>query len=155
MANPPRMIRLLIAENNEPVRYTLRTTLKQYLNLEIVAEAADGDEAVSLAEQLQPTVVVMNINMPKVDGIAATRRIKGNWPHIAVVGLSMHGDRYLTNVMLKSGANEVISKEKATEDLYGAIKRASALCASDDAPEHPGGRSSGRPEPRNDASSLN
>ena len=127
----PRILRLLIAEDNETLRHTLRNILKNYLNIEVVGEATDGEDAVIRTGQLQPTVVLMDINMPKVDGIAATRRIKANWPHIAVVGLSIFDDKYLTNVMLKAGALEVVSKERATEELYGAIKRAVALTPPD------------------------
>ena len=127
MAIPSRNIRLLIADDNEPLRYTFRTILKNYPNIEIVGEASDGEDAVLRVGELQPTVALIDINMPRLDGIAATRRIKSNWPQVAVVGLSIHGDTYLTNVMLKAGAAEVVSKEKATEELYGAIKRAVAL----------------------------
>jgi DNA-binding NarL/FixJ family response regulator len=68
----------------------------------------------------------MDINIPRLDGIAATRRIKNSHPHIAVVGLSVNAHGYLVDAMLKAGAFEVLSKEKTLEDLYSAIQRAVA-----------------------------
>ena len=120
------VIRVLIAEDNTMVRCATRSILENYPNIEVVGEANDGHEVVLRAEQLQPTVVVMDINMPKMDGIAATRLIKVNFPRIAIVGFSVHTDRYVIDAMLRAGAVEYVSKGKAAEELYAAVQRAVA-----------------------------
>jgi DNA-binding NarL/FixJ family response regulator len=122
-----RRIRLVIAEDHTVLRYTLRSVLKQYPDIEIVGEAANGEDAVLKAVELEPAIVLMDINMPKLDGIAATRRIKAHSSRIAVLGLSVHGDGYSTDAMLTAGAVAVIRKEKTIEDLYPAIQRAMTL----------------------------
>jgi DNA-binding NarL/FixJ family response regulator len=121
-----KAIRVLITDDDTNFTYTTHRILKKYPNIEVVGEAHDGEEAVFQAEQLQPTVVVMDINMPKMDGIAATRLIKVNFPRIAIVGFSIDSARYMTDAMLKAGATETVSKEKAAEELYAAIQRAVA-----------------------------
>ena len=126
-------IRLLMAEDHPIMRETLRSVLKQYPEIEIVGEATNGEEAVMRAKELQPAIVLMDINMPKLDGIAATQRIKETSSRIAVIGLSVDGERNSLNSMLRAGAFAVLLKERAADDLYGAIKRAVAL--SDNLPE--------------------
>ena len=106
------------------MRYTLRSVLEQYPEIEIVGEAANGEDAVMMADELQPAIVLMDINMPKLDGITATRRIKANSSRMAVLGLSAHGEGHSIDGMLKAGAVAVVPKERATEDLYDAIQRA-------------------------------
>ena len=117
-------IRLLIAEDHAALRYTLRSILEQYPDIEIVGEAANGEDAVMRAEELQPAIVLMDINMPKLDGIAATRRLKANASTMAVLGLSAYGEGHSLDGMLRAGAVAVVSKERAIEDLYDAIQRA-------------------------------
>jgi DNA-binding NarL/FixJ family response regulator len=120
-------IRLLIAEDNAAYRYALRGILKEYPSLEVVGEAKDGEDAIRRTEELRPTIVLMDINMPKLDGIAATRCIKAQYKDITVIGLSVHADRYYLDAMRDAGAVELLPKENATEDLYGAIQRAMGL----------------------------
>jgi|SRR5688572_7303607 DNA-binding NarL/FixJ family response regulator len=120
-------IRVLIAEDHSVMRYTLCSVLRQYPEIEIVGEATNGEDAVSRAEELQPAIVLMDINMPRLDGITATRRIKANSSQIAVLGLSVDGEPSSIDAMLRAGAVAVVPKERAIEDLYEAIQRASAL----------------------------
>jgi DNA-binding NarL/FixJ family response regulator len=126
MASPSK-IRLLIADDHPIMRYTLRSVLKEHADIEIVDEAIDGEDAVARAKALQPEIVLMDINMPKLDGIAATRRIMEEVFSITVVGLSVHGEGQSINAMLRAGAVTVIAKERAIEDLYNAIQQAVAL----------------------------
>jgi DNA-binding NarL/FixJ family response regulator len=121
-----RQIRVLLVDDQTMLRQALRTALEAYPNIQVVGEASDGEEAVSSASKLQPTVVVMDINMSKMDGITATRLIKVQNPNITVVGLSVNPKDYQLYAMQKAGAFEVLKKDDAVNDLYGAIQRAVA-----------------------------
>jgi DNA-binding NarL/FixJ family response regulator len=119
-------IRVLIADDHTMVRQGLRAVLQSYANIDVVGEAGNGEEAVVNVRKLKPAVVVMDISMPTLDGIAATRLIKTQYPHVAVVGLSVNAPSYHVDAMLKAGAFEVVTKEKAVDELYSAIQRAIA-----------------------------
>jgi len=119
-------IRVVIVDDHVMVRQGLRAVLQSYPNIEVVGEAGNGEEAVLIAAKLQPTIVVMDIGMPNLDGIAATRLIRTQYPQISVVGLSVNAPSYHVDAMLKAGAFEVLTKEKAVDELYGAIQRATA-----------------------------
>jgi len=119
-------IRVLLVDDHAMMRQGLRSALKEYSNIEIVGEASDGEQAVSYAARLQPAVVVMDLNMSKMDGITATRLIKAQFPQIAVIGLSVMRKDYAWYAMERAGAFQVIPKENAVLDLYAAIQRAVA-----------------------------
>ena len=119
-------IRVLIVDDHVMVRQGLGAVLRSYPNIDVVGEAGSGDEAISNVASLRPNVVVMDIGMPSLDGIAATRLIKRQHPEIAVLGLSVNAQSYQVDAMLKAGAFEVLTKEKAIDELYGAIQRATA-----------------------------
>jgi DNA-binding NarL/FixJ family response regulator len=119
-----KQIRLLIADDNAVYRHALREILEAHPSLQVVGEATDGEDAILRAEELRPAIVLMDINMPKLNGIAATRRIKADHESMTVIGLSVHTDRDYVDAMFDAGAVALLSKEKATEDLYAAIERA-------------------------------
>lgn len=119
-------IRVLIVDDHAMVRQGLRAVLQSYPNIEVVGEAANGEEGVACVQKLQPAVIVMDIGMPNLDGIGATRLIKIQYPQIAVVGLSVNAPSFHVDAMLKSGAFEVLTKDKAVDELYSAIQRAIA-----------------------------
>ena len=119
-------IRVLLVDDHTMVRQGLRALLEAYPNIEVVGEAGNGEEALSSAAKLQPTVIVMDIGMPNLDGVGATRLIKTQYPEIAVLGLSVNAPSYSVDAMLKAGAFEVLTKEKAVDELYSAIQRATA-----------------------------
>ena len=100
--------------------------LQSYPNIDVVGEAGNGEEAVLKLAKLHPTIVVMDIGMPSLDGIGATRLIRMQHPQIAVLGLSVNAPSYHVDAMLKAGAFEVVTKEKAVVELYSAIQRAIA-----------------------------
>jgi DNA-binding NarL/FixJ family response regulator len=118
-----RSIRLLLAEDHASMRAAIRGVLADHIDLHVVGEAVDGAEAMSLAEDLLPDVVVMDINMPRINGIDAARHIKSHFPHIAILGLSVNANEY-RDAMLKIGAAAVIQKERMAEDLKDAIRAA-------------------------------
>ena len=121
-----KSIRVLVADDHAMVRQGLRCTLEAYPGIEVVGEARDGDEALACTEKVQPAVVVMDIIMPKMDGITATRLIKTRYPLIAVVGLTRDLKDYTSYSMKKAGASEVLDKNNAVVELYDAIQRAVA-----------------------------
>ena len=121
-----RSIRVLLVDDHAMVRQGLRCTLEVYPSIEVVGEASDGEEVLACIEKVHPTVVVLDIIMPKMDGIAATRLIKTQYPQIAVVGLTRELKDYTSYAMKKAGASEVVDKKNAAEELYGAIHRALA-----------------------------
>jgi DNA-binding NarL/FixJ family response regulator len=122
----PHRIRVLLVDDHLMFRQGLRTLLDSYADIEVIDEASDGAEAVSKVSTLQPTVVVMDISMPKLDGVAATRLLKTQHSQLPVLGLSVAGQGHQVEAMLKAGAVEVLTKENAVDELYDAIKKAAA-----------------------------
>jgi DNA-binding NarL/FixJ family response regulator len=121
-----QMIRVLLVDDHSMVRQGLRSALDNYPNITIVGQAGDGETACQMVETLRPAVVLMDMNLPKMDGITATRLIKANYPDIAIIGFSMAVHTYSEYAMLKAGASEVLAKDRAVHDLYSAIQRAIA-----------------------------
>ena len=119
-------IRVLLVDDHTMVRQGLRNVLQAYPNIEVVAEARNGEEAVSMVAKFQPAIVVMDIVMPKLDGIAATRLIKTNYPDVAVLGLSITPHTCHLDAMHQAGAFAVLTKEKPVHDLYSEIQRSVA-----------------------------
>jgi DNA-binding NarL/FixJ family response regulator len=106
------------------VREGFRTLIECDPECEVAGEAANGEDAVILARVISPDVVIMDINMPRMNGIEATRRIKQEMPHIAVIGLSVHDDRGLAATMLEAGAVSYLTKGGPAEELGRAIHAA-------------------------------
>jgi DNA-binding NarL/FixJ family response regulator len=120
------LIRVLIADDHSMVRQGLRSALQAYPNIEVVGEARDGNEAIEAVYNLQPSVIVMDINMSRMDGITATRLIKTQHPETVVIGLSAILKDYEVYAMQKAGAFEVLHKDNAVTELYSSIQRAIA-----------------------------
>jgi PAS domain S-box-containing protein len=115
-------VRVLVVDDHAMVRQGLRSILSGSSDLEIVGESANGVEALCAVEQHRPAVVLMDINMPDMDGIEATARIKSRYPDVAVIGLSVNAGNENQHAMLKAGAEMLLTKEAAVEQLYGAIQ---------------------------------
>lgn len=115
-------IRILLADDHVVMRSGLRLLLERQANLEVVAEAADGREAVDKAAAEKPDVVVMDIAMPHLNGVEATRQIVTRNPATAVVILSMHSDESYVLRSLKAGAQAYLLKDSAESDLISAIE---------------------------------
>ncbi len=115
-------IRVLIADDHTIVRSGVRLLLAAEDDIEVIGEALDGYEALALAEKLQPDVVLMDITMPNMDGLEATRQIKSRFPDIQVLVLTMHrSDAYFFE-MLKAGASGYILKGAKTNELVDALR---------------------------------
>jgi DNA-binding NarL/FixJ family response regulator len=121
-----KKIKVLLVDDHALVRRGFRLMLDDDPEIDVAAEASDGEEAVKLAEKIQPRVIVMDCALPKMDGMEATRRIKKQWPEIAVLMLSMHSEDTWVRLALESGANGYILKSAVDMDLADAIKRVAA-----------------------------
>jgi DNA-binding NarL/FixJ family response regulator len=116
-----RIVQVLLVDDHAMVRQGLRAVLESYDDIQVIGEAQNGSEAVSLVEELRPQVVVMDINMPKMNGIEATARIKTQWPQTIVVGISVNAEDDNRMAMLRAGAARLLTKEQAVEQLHDAI----------------------------------
>jgi two-component system, NarL family, response regulator NreC len=116
------VIRILLADDHTVVRKGLRLLLESHPGFKVIAEAANGREAVSLAESHTPDVVVLDVAMPLLNGSEAARQISAKLPQTAIVFLSMHSDEGYVLKALKSGAKAYLLKDSAEDDLINAIK---------------------------------
>jgi len=116
-----RKCQILVVDDHSKVRTAVRVLLAGYEDIEVIGEACDGQQAVTLTEACHPDVVVMDINMPGMNGITATGLIKRHWPETIVIGLSFSDDPNLKKAVLEAGASTLIPKQEAGEQLYPAI----------------------------------
>jgi DNA-binding NarL/FixJ family response regulator len=123
--NGTSRIRVLIVEDHHLVRQGIRSLLEKAEDIEVVGEAADGQEAVELTERLAPDVVVMDIAMPRMDGSQALVRIRALDAATQVIMLSMYSDEALVRQALRHGAKGYLLKRSVTEELLLAIRAAS------------------------------
>ena len=108
---------ILLADDHELFRQRLRRLLAKESGFVLVGEAADGEEAIRLACELLPDIVIMDIMMPRLNGIEATRQITMAFPSIKVIGLSMHGDEGFRRAMLDAGASVYLLKDNVLHEL--------------------------------------
>lgn len=122
MSTMSREIRLVLVDDHAVVRSGTRELLEREPDLNIVGEAADGEEAVNLAHELQPDVMVMDVRMPKMSGVEATRRIKAECPNVRVLVLTAHDDDEYVFALLQAGANGYLLKTAEIDELVRAIR---------------------------------
>ena len=116
------MIRILLADDHMLVRQGFKMILSAQPDMQMVGEAANGREAVELAEKLQPDLVVMDVTMPELNGIEATRRLVTIAPRARVLALSMHKDSVYVREILRAGARGYLLKDSADADLIAAVR---------------------------------
>jgi DNA-binding NarL/FixJ family response regulator len=115
---------VLLVDDHIMVRQGLRAVLNAYPDIELVGEAGNGAEAIQLADQLHPAVVLMDINMPKMNGIEATKDIMIHHPEMIIIALSVNAAENDHEATRRAGAVQLITKEAAVEQLYDAIQKA-------------------------------
>jgi NarL family two-component system response regulator LiaR len=108
------------------VRSGLSTVLSVFDDLRLVGEAGDGEEAVRVCERLQPDVILMDLLMPKMDGVTAIKAIKTRWPQIQIIALTSFKEKEYVEGALKAGANGYLLKDVSAEELVNAIRKAVA-----------------------------
>jgi DNA-binding NarL/FixJ family response regulator len=119
-------IRIVLADDHRIMREGLRSLVADLPDMEVIGEAADGRTAVELARTLAPDVIIMDIGMPDLNGIEATRQIVAQVPTVKVIALSMHSDSRFVSGMLKAGASGYLLKDCAFEELARAIQTVAA-----------------------------
>jgi PAS domain S-box-containing protein len=122
-AAPGKKIRVLLVDDHTVVRQGMASMLRNEQDIEIAGEAADGQEAVELARALKPDVILMDVSMPKLNGVEATRIIHADFPEIRIIGLSMFHEGEQADAMLLAGAAKYVSKSGATAAIIEAIRK--------------------------------
>lgn len=117
------MTRLILCDDHRLVRAGLRRVLEDTPGMEVLAEAGSGEEVIEQAKTLKPDVILMDVNMPGIGGLEATRRILQRHPEIRIVAVSMYMEEPYPSRLLSAGARGYISKDAAAEEVVAAIKR--------------------------------
>lgn len=125
-ARPAPRVRILLADDHTIVRQGLRKVIEERADWEVVAEAGDGREAVRLAEQLHPDLAILDVAMPLLNGIEATRQITKRLPRTRVLVLSMYADEAYVTQMVQAGASGYLLKDSADVDLLKAVDETAA-----------------------------
>ncbi|HZP11400.1 MAG TPA: response regulator [Nevskiaceae bacterium] len=117
------MIRVMLVDDHRLVRAGLKRVLSEMPDIEVVAEAGTGEEALDLAKKQSPDVVLMDVNMPGMGGLETTRRLVARMPQVKVIAVSMHLEEPYPSRMLEAGAAGYISKDSAADEVATAIRR--------------------------------
>jgi DNA-binding NarL/FixJ family response regulator len=114
--------RILLVDDHAPIRGALRGFLGSFDGFDIIGEAGDGQEAIEIVKACQPDVVLMDLNMPRMNGIEATNLIKKSSKTTVIIGLCVVPDNYILDVFMRAGATAVVSKDRLA-DLHSTIQR--------------------------------
>ena len=116
--------RILIVDDYQPIRETMRSLLTLHDDIQVIGEAADGNEAIQMVTACRPDVILMDLNMPKRNSIDAAQEIKKAWKEAVIIGVCAVRDEYIIDTFLKAGAEAVISKDSFVQHLYPTIQEA-------------------------------
>ena len=119
-------IKIILVDDHDVVRTGLRSFLSGQADVQVIAEARNGEEALLRADELKPDLVIMDITMPGMDGLEATRKLKVRQPECLVLALTVHEDKQYFMEMLAAGASGYITKQAAADDLMAAIRSVAA-----------------------------
>jgi len=122
----PGPLRILLADDHVTVRHGLKLLIDSQPDMKVISEASDGDSAVQRARELKPDVIVMDISMPGMNGLMATRMLKQLQPDAAIVTLTRHGDNAYLQELLRAGVSGYVLKQSAPTELLQAIRVAAA-----------------------------
>lgn len=117
------MIRVVIADDHELVRTGIKRLLDDFADIQVVDEACDGQSAITVCADQAPDVILMDINMPGVNGLEATRQLRKKHPDLKIIVVSMHNDEISTQRLLKAGANGYLTKESCIGEIVNAIRK--------------------------------
>ncbi len=116
------MIKVILADDHVVVRKGLATLIESEMDIEVIGEVSDGKEAIELTREAKPDVVIMDISMPNLNGLEATRRIKSEMPEVRVLALTVHSDDEYIFRILRAGASGYLLKKTAPDELISAIR---------------------------------
>lgn len=119
-------MKIMIVDDHGIVRQGLKSLIQNSLNMEVVAEAEDGIEAVRLAKQFTPDIIIMDVTMPNLNGVEATRQILKDHPKIRIVALSMHPEKHIVKEILEAGASAYVLKSYLFDELSRALEAVSS-----------------------------
>ena len=122
VGNKTTRVRILLADDHPLLRQALRIVIEKEPDFSIVAEASDGEEAIKLAMSLVPDVVIMDISMPKINGIEATKQIKAACPRVAILVLTVHSELEYVFSMVRAGADGYLTKAIYGDEVVNAIR---------------------------------
>ena len=114
-------IRILLADDHQMIRTGLKSFLESQPDFKVVAEAGNGREAIERALETRPDIILMDITMPEMDGLEATRQLKKLWPECVILCLTVHEDKFYFMEMLAAGASGYLTKQAASDELVSAI----------------------------------
>lgn len=115
-------VKVILADDHQMFREGLRSLIEPQIDIELIAEAEDGRSIIKLLQKLSPDVIIMDVSMPGLNGIEATRQIKATYADVKVIALSMHSNRRYVIEMLKAGASGYLLKDCAVKELCDAIR---------------------------------
>ena len=120
--NREGFVSMMIVDDHPLVRQALRTLLENQPDIRLVGEAGDGEEAIKLADELEPDIIIMDITMPKINGLVATKEIKSRHPNIKILALTVHSDNEHILGILESGAAGYLTKSVFGDEVIAAIR---------------------------------
>jgi len=126
MSEGPVALRILLADDHVTVRHGLKLLIDSQADMKVISEVSDGNAAMQNALALKPDVIVMDISMPGMNGLAATRALKQKQPNVAIVTLTRHGDDAYVQELLRAGVAGYVLKQSAPAELLQAIRAAAA-----------------------------
>ena len=115
-------LRVMLVDDHRLIRMGLSSLLENYEDIEIIGEASDGIEAIDLAQKIHPDVILMDISMPKMNGIEASRIIASELPGTRIIGLSMHDDASTVDAILAAGMEAFVAKGASVDVIVAAIR---------------------------------
>ena len=122
-----KAIEVLIVDDHTIVRQGIRLMLEGYPDIHVIGEARNGLEAIFLVQKFRPNIILMDVNMPKMNGIEATAHITNEYPNTIIIGLSVNANTENQEAMKRAGAVQLLPKEAAVEEVYDAIRKAMTI----------------------------